>query len=106
MKMKEIYDQINTEFYEDAPYIEITELLNKDFTIFDVTKFENDKGPGAAFLITVDGVERTIITHSVGLTKMADCLPFTDALKEGHHIDAQIKEGKSKKTGRFFYYFG
>ena len=96
----------NTEggFYNDAEFIDIKDLVGTEFDVKDVTPFENDKGPGIASLIILDDKERRLVTHSIGVTKVLGSEEFMTALKDLGTITVALKEGKSKKSGKYFYY--
>lgn len=100
---KDIKTSNATAFYEDEEYFDIRTLIGKTFQVADVTPFENDKGPGAAALILIGDTTGRICTHSVGITKDLTSEEFTDALKNGP-VTVTIREGKSKKSGKYFYY--
>lgn len=91
-------------FYNEAEFIDIKDLVGKDFDVRDVTPFENDKGNGVAALVLVAGKERRLVTHSIGVTKVLGSEEFRDALKDLETITVTLKEGKSKKSGKYFYY--
>ena len=55
---------------EQDQHITLEDLLDKEFTIIDIHAFESaKKGAGVYALIVVDGSERYICTHSIGLTE-------------------------------------
>lgn len=92
--------------YEDAEFIEVKELLGRDVEITSVTPFENEKGPGIIALVYPDRGEtpRKLVTHSLGITKVLGSEEFMTALRDLPSITINIKEGKSKKSGKYFYY--
>lgn len=101
---KDIKTQCTTEgFYTGFEFIDIKELVNKTFDITELTPFENDKGPGVAAIIEIDGKPRKMVTHSIGVVKTLDSDSFNEALAE-EKVTVTLKEGKSKKSGKYFYY--
>lgn len=101
---KDIKAQCTTEgFYTGFEFIDIKELVNKTFDITELTPFENDKGPGVAAIIEIDGKPRKMVTHSIGVVKTLISDSFNEALGE-EKVTVTLKEGKSKKSGKYFYY--
>lgn len=92
-----------TGFYDDAEFYDIKTLIGKTFQVADVTAFENDKGTGAAALIYIGDDVGYICTHSIGITKDLTSEEFGTALSDGP-VTVTIREGKSKKSGKYFYY--
>lgn len=100
---KDIKAVNETSFFEGAEYMDIKNIINRPIEIEEVKMFENDKGAGAAVLCN-DG-EKTfyICTHSIGLVKTFGSDEFMTAV-EGEPVQATVKEGKSRKSGKYFYY--
>lgn len=92
-----------TEFYPDYPFLDIKQLVGKTFDVVEATAFENEKGPGVAAVISLDGEGYKMVTHSVGITKTIGSDGFMEALVE-EPVTVTLKEGKSKKSGKYFYY--
>ena len=96
-------------FFEDCTYVDVRTILNREVSVLDIKAFENDKGPGVAAKIDVGEDECVYIcTHSIGIVKTLTSDDFanalSDALASGSTIDITIREGKSTKTGKYFYY--
>lgn len=100
---KDIKTSNATGFYEDEEYFDIKTLVGKTFQVADVTPFENDKGPGAAALILIGDTTGYICTHSIGITKDLTSEEFLEALID-EPVTVTLKEGKSRKSGKYFYY--
>lgn len=92
-------------FYDDYEFIDISELVDRIFDVMEVTEFDNDKGMGVAAIISIDGEERKMVTHSIGVTKTLTCPEFLEAL-QNDVVTVCLKQGKSKKSGKYFYYIG
>lgn len=93
----------NAGFYPDYEFVDIKEMVNRTFDVNDVTAFENDKGPGAAFTIAFNGNAYKMVTHSIGVVKTLTSDAFMCAVGE-EPVTVTLKEGKSKKSGKYFYY--
>lgn len=102
----DIKDNENNGFYDGAEFIDIKETVGKLMTVVAVTPFENDKGPGVAALVYFDGEEdgRKLVTHSIGVTKTLSSEEFLGAVEKYGEVSLTVKEGKSKKSGKYFYY--
>lgn len=102
----DIKDNENNGFYNGAEFIDIKETIGKTMSVVDVTPFENDKGPGVAALVYFDNDKdgRKLVTHSVGVTKTLSSDEFVAAVAKYGEVTVTLKEGKSKKSGKYFYY--
>lgn len=89
--------------FGDVEFIDIRSIVDMDVDVKDVKVFSNNSGDGVAALIDINGEERYICTHSVGLVKALSSEEFRDALLE-EPVTITVRGGKSKKTGMLFYY--
>ncbi len=92
-------------FYDDYVFIDISELVDRIFDVLEVTEFDNEKGMGVAAVIDLGGDKRKMVTHSIGVTKTLTSPEFMEAL-EHEEVTVCLKQGKSKKSGKYFYYIG
>lgn len=101
-KMSDIAPKMN-DYYPDAEYISLGELIGTDIEIIDCEIFSNREGkPSAAILFkqTPMGPECRTVTHSQGIIDMLACDPVQDALRVSDHVTARVAQKKSLKTGR------
>lgn len=100
----------NREFFPnfpDLPFKPMAEIVDKTVTILDVVPFENDKGPGCAVRIVLDGEMCRIVTHSDAIRKILTGDEF--ALIMSNHpngINSKIVKRHSAKSGRDYYALG
>ena len=91
---------------EQDQHITLEDLLDKEFTIIDIHAFESaKKGAGVYALIVVDGSERYICTHSIGLTEKLGKLEKT--VKGGTRIKAHIgkRASQNDKSKKVYYLY-
>lgn len=100
-KWKDIKE--NTEAFFDCDYCEVKNMLGVPFAVVEVKAFENDKGPGIAAKGIADNEEYYICTHSIGICNVLGSDEFLAALAK-EPLEIIIRRGKSKKTGKEFYY--
>lgn len=96
----------NDSFYPGTVFVDMKALIGKEITICDVTPFENEKGPGVAalFYSDIEPEGCKLVTHSIGVCKTLASEEFIAALAEHKELTVTVKEGQSKKSGKYFYY--
>lgn len=93
----------NTGYYPEFDYIDIKDMVNKAFNVIEVTAFDNVKGPGVAMVVEFEGDMKKMVTHSIGVYNTVTSDAFMKALADDC-VTVTLKEGKSQKTGKYFYY--
>ena len=91
---------------EQDQHITLEDILDKEFMILDIHSFESaKKGAGVYALIVVDGSERYICTHSIGLTEKLGKLEKT--VKGGTRIKAHIgkRPSQNDKSKKVYYLY-
>ena len=91
---------------EQDQHITLEDILDKEFMILDIHAFESTKkGAGVYALIVVDGSERYICTHSIGLTEKLGKLEKT--VKGGTRIKAHIgkRPSQNDKSKKVYYLY-
>lgn len=93
--------------YPDLPFKAMAEIVDKTITILDVVAFENDKGPGCAVRILLDGTMCRIVTHSDAIRKVLTSDEFALIMSEHPDgINTKIVKRHSNKSGRDYYALG
>ena len=91
---------------EQDQHITLEDLLDKEFMILDIHAFDSaKKGAGVYALINIDGSERYICTHSIGLTEKLGKLEKT--VKGGTRIKAHIgkRPSQNDKSKKVYYLY-
>lgn len=96
-------DTENQGFFPAHEFMELKQMVNRTFDIKAVKAFINDKGPGVAMLVQFGETEYRMVTHSVGIVSTVTSEEFKQAIIE-EPVTVTLKEAKSKKTGKYFYY--
>lgn len=89
--------------FDEYEFIDIAELIDKEFDVIQVIEYSNDQGPGVVAVIDFDGKTRKMVTHSIGVVKTLTDPRFKDVLQK-EPVTVTLRQAKSKKTGKFFYY--
>lgn len=101
-KLSDIAPKMN-DYFPDAEYISLGDLIGTDIEILDAEVFENREGRSSAAILfkqTPMGPECRTVTHSQGIIDMLSCDAVRDALGNDDHVTARVSQKKSQKTGR------
>lgn len=93
------------EFFPEAVFVEVKNILGRTFELKDYTPYSNDKGEGVAMLIqSIDGDLLKVCTHAKAIVRMLGDESFLQVWNDENHpaIMVTFSEKISKTGAKYF----